>query len=143
MRQKKIVFCSLLMDEHPAVSRVFGMELERMSFHDVTFDVENDFHGIYFLYGWAGLAMMIAFLAWFLFLIVRALVRNFRQFFTIEAGAFGMALCLALVYAYLTAGVLRRPNSSFYLSVLLAAVYYLTQLRYYPRLSDAGDKEKA
>ena len=143
VRQKKIIFCSLLMDEHPAISRVFGMELERMSFHDVTFDVENDFHGIYFLYGWAGLALMIAFLGWFLFLIIRALIRNFRQFFTIEAGAFGMGLCLALVYAYLTAGVLRRPNSSFYLSVLLAAVYYLTQLRYYPQLSDSEDKEKA
>ena len=34
-----------------------------------------------------------------------------------------------LVYAYFTAGVLRRPNASIYMSVLLAVVYYLTQMR--------------
>ena len=28
-----------------------------------------------------------------------------------------------------TAGVLRRPNASIYMSVLLAVVYYLTQMR--------------
>ena len=31
-RHRKIVFCSMLMDEHPFVSRIFGMELSRMSF---------------------------------------------------------------------------------------------------------------
>ena len=41
----------------------------------------------------------------------------------------GIGLCLCLVYAYFTAGVLRRPNASIYMSVLLAVVYYLTQMR--------------
>ena len=65
-RHRKIVFCSMLMDEHPFVSRIFGMELSRMSFDGDIYDVENDFHGIYFLYGWAGLALMVAFVAYFL-----------------------------------------------------------------------------
>ena len=43
--------------------------------------------------------------------------------------ALGIGLCLCLVYAYFTAGVLRRPNASIYMSVLLAVVYYLTQMR--------------
>lgn len=123
VRRKKIIFCELLMREHPPVSRAFGMELERMSFHDFTYDVENDFHGVYFLYGWVGLGMILLFLFWFLYRIFRALLKNFRQYYTIEAAAIGMALAIALVYAYCTAGVLRRPNSSFYLSMLLAAVY--------------------
>ncbi len=139
-RHQKIIFCRMLQDEHPAVSRVFGMELERMKFHDHIYDVENDFHGIYFLYGWVGLAMMIAFVGWFIWLVIRALLKNFKQYFTIEAGAFGMAFCIALVYAYATAGVLRRPNSSFYLSVLLAVIWYLTQMRYYPQLPDKTDE---
>lgn len=142
-RHQKIIFCKMLQDEHPAVSRVFGMELERMKFHDHIYDVENDFHGIYFLYGWVGLAMMIAFVGWFIWLVIRALLKNFRQFFTIEAGAFGMAFCMALVYAYATAGVLRRPNSSFYLSMLLAVIWYLTQMRYYPQLPEQTDEVKS
>jgi hypothetical protein len=42
-----------------------------------------------------------------------------------------MAFCMALIYAYNTAGVLRRPNSSFYLSVLLGVIYYLTMIKDY------------
>ena len=38
-------------------------------------------------------------------------------------------ICSAHVIAYFTAGVLRRPNASIYMSVLLAVVYYLTQMR--------------
>ena len=131
-RPKKIMFCEMLMDEHTWLSRVFGLELTRMSWRGNVYDVENDFHGIYFLYGWAGLAMMLLFIAYFIFLIIRALLKNFKRYFTLEAGAFGMAFCLALVYAYCTAGVLRRPNASFYLSVVLAVIYYLVELREYP-----------
>ncbi|MGM9671428.1 MAG: O-antigen ligase family protein [Oscillospiraceae bacterium] len=138
-RRHKIVFCEMLMDEHPWISRLFGMELSRMQFDGEIYDVENDFHGIYFLYGWVGLAMMLTFLGYFIFLIVRALLQNFRKYFTTEAGAFGMAFCLALINAYCTAGVLRRPNASFYLSVLLAVIYYLTQLRDAPNA--ASEKE--
>lgn len=128
-RHRKIVFCSMLMDEHPFVSRIFGMELSRMSFDGDIYDVENDFHGIYFLYGWAGLALMVAFVAYFLYLVAKFLIQDFRKYFTSESGAYGISLCLCLIYAYCTAGMLRRPNASVYMSVLLAAVYYLTQMR--------------
>lgn len=131
-RPRKIMFCRLLLDEHSWVSHLFGMELSRMSFNGKNYDVENDFHGIFFLYGWAGLAAMLAFIGYFVYLIIRSLIHNFKRYFTIEAGAYGMAFCLCMIYAYCTAGVLRRPNASFYLSVLLAAIYYLTQLREYP-----------
>jgi hypothetical protein len=128
-RHRKIVFCEMLLDEQPFTSRLFGMELGRMAFDGEIYDVENDFHGICFLYGWVGLAMMVAFIGYFLYLIVRCLIKDFRKYFTVEAGAFGIGLCLCLVYAYCTAGVLRRPNASIYMSVLLAVVYYLTQMR--------------
>ena len=128
-RHRKIVFCEMLLDEQPFTSRLFGMELGRMAFDGEIYDVENDFHGICFLYGWVGLAMMVAFIGYFLYLIVKCLIKDFRKYFTVEAGAFGIALCLCLVYAYFTAGVLRRPNASIYMSVLLAVVYYLTQMR--------------
>ena len=113
----------MLLDEQPVTSRLFGMELGRMAFDGEIYDVENDFHGICFLYGWVGLAMMVAFIGYFLYLIVKCLIKDFRKYFTVEAGAFGIGLCLCLVYAYFTAGVLRRPNASIYMSVLLAAVY--------------------
>lgn len=129
VRPQKIMYCKLLMDEHPFVSRIFGMELDRMTFNNFVFDVENDFHGIYFLYGAAGLLLMIGFLLYFIVLIVKALLKDFKKYFNMRSGAYGMALCLAMAYAYCTAGVLRRPNSSFYLSVILAIVYCIVKLK--------------
>ena len=130
-RQMKTNYCAMLMEELPPLSRWFGIELSRMTYDGFNYDAENDFHGVYFLYGWFGLGAMLAFLFIFVFWIVRALLRNFRQYFTLEAGGFGMAFLLAMVYAYHTAGLLRRPNASFYLSVILAYIYYLLRLRRY------------
>lgn len=130
-RQCKITYCKLLQQEHPAISQAFGMELARMTWKDTNYDVENDFHGVYFLFGSVGLGLMIAFLAYFAFLILWALKKDARKYFTPAAGAFGIALCIALGNAYFTAGVLRRPNSSFYLSLLLAVIFYLVCIKQY------------
>ena len=130
-REHKITYCKLLLQEHPALSKLFGMELARMTWKDKNYDVENDFHGVYFLFGAVGLGLMIAFLAYFGLLILWALKKDAKKYFTPAAGAFGIALCIALVNAYFTAGVLRRPNSSFYLSVVLAVVFYLVCIKKY------------
>ena len=98
-RHRKIVFCEMLLDEQPFTSRLFGMELGRMAFDGEIYDVENDFHGICFLYGWVGLAMMVAFIGYFLYLIVKCLIKDFRKYFTVEAGAFGIGLCLSALPA--------------------------------------------
>lgn len=130
-RDHKITYCKLLQREHPALSKLFGMELGRMTWNGVNYDVENDFHGVYFLCGAVGLGMMGAFLAYFALLILWALKKDARKYFTTAAGAFGISWCIALVNAYFTAGVLRRPNSSFYLSLLLAVIFYLVCIKQY------------
>lgn len=130
-RDHKITYCTLLQKEHPSVSKLFGMELARMTWNGENYDVENDFHGIYFLFGAVGLGLMIAFIGYFAFLILWALKKDAKKYFTPAAGAFGISWCIAIVNAYFTAGVLRRPNSSFYLSVLLAVIFYLVCIKKY------------
>ena len=120
------------MEHSPTSARLFGVELDRFTVNGNIYDVENDLHGIYFLYGYAGLAAMLAFLGYFLLLIVRALVRDAKKYFTWDAAAWGIALCMCFAHVYNTAGVLRRPNASIYLSVVLAAVYYLVKIKTYP-----------
>ena len=139
-RNKKIQFSRLLMDDSPASARLFGLELSRFTVNGNIYDVENDFHGIYFLYGIAGLAAMLVFLGYFVWLIIRALIKNWKQYFTLEAAGWGIALVMCLIHAYFTAAVLRRPNASFYLSAVLAAVYYLVKIKKYS--VSAGQKEE-
>lgn len=128
-RRMKIMYCSFLIEEAGGTSYLFGTELYDMTWQDATYDVENDFHGIFFLYGAAGLILLLLFLLYFLWIIVRALITAFSHYMTLEAGAFGIALCTLLGHVYCTAGVLRRPNASFYLSVVLAVIYYFVKIR--------------
>ncbi len=132
VRRNKIMFCSLLMDEEPFPSRLFGLEREKMEFKGEQYDVENDFHGIYFLYGIVGLLLFLAFVLYFVYLIGKALCKNAAMYFTMDAGAFGISFILMLLNAYATAGIFRRPNASFYMSVILAVIYYLVNIRQYP-----------
>ena len=130
-RKNKIFFCSLLMEEQPFSAELFGVERAHMEYKGKNYDVENDFHGIYFLYGIIGLVLFLGFIVYFLYLIGWALIKDIRKYFTIEAGTFGIALIVALITAYNTAGILRRPNASFYLSVILAVIYYLVRVKAY------------
>lgn len=131
VRTIKINYCRLMLNTEPFTSRLFGLSYDEMTYHGYCYDVENDFHGIAYLYGWAGLACLLAFLGYFLVIIVCALIRNARRYFTVEAGACGVALCTALAHIYNTAGVLRRPNASFYLCLILASIWYLIYIRDY------------
>lgn len=130
-RPKKIMFAEALMDVSPASARLFGLELSRFTVGENIYDVENDFHGIYYLYGLAGLVACLAFLLFFVGLVIWALVKDARTYFTLEAGGVGIGFLLSMAHCYNTAGVLRRPNASIYLSAMLAAIYYLVRIRKY------------
>lgn len=132
VRRQKIMYCEMLLEQQPITATLFGLELADMTYQDKNYDVENDFHGIYFLYGAVGLILLCGFIGYFLLLIVKALCKDFKTYFTPMAGAIGISLIILLVFSYFTAGVLRRPNASFYLSVALALVYYLTKIKVYP-----------
>ena len=131
VRKKKLLVAEHLMETSPLSARFFGVELSRFTINQNIYDVENDFHGIFYLYGGVGLACYLLFIGYFLFLIGYALIKNFKRHFTLEAGAVGISLALCLLHGIFTAGVLRRPNASVYLSMILAMVYYLVCIRHY------------
>lgn len=132
LRNKKLQFAALLMGESPVLSEFFGLDLNRFTLGDRIYDVENDFHGIFYLFGGVGLAVLLAFLLYFVWLVIWALWKDAKKYFTLEAASYGIALILCLLHAYCTAGVLRRPNASVYLAAILAGIYYVVRLRPYP-----------
>lgn len=137
-RPKKIMFAEALMDVSPSSARLLGLELSRFTVGEENYDVENDFHGIYYLYGLVGLILCLAFLLYFVGLVVWALLKDAKKYFTLEAAGMGIGFLLCMAHCYNTAGVLRRPNASIYLSALLAAIYYLVRLRVYPEEKEAA-----
>ena len=140
VRQEKWNYCVLMMEDSPVLSHLFGLELGDMTYGTENYDVENDFHGIYVLYGLVGLALLGAFFLYFFALILWALLKDAKKYYTVQAGAWGVALVMAMLHAFATAGILRRPNASVYLSIVLAVIYYLVRLRRYETRPKNGRK---
>ena len=135
-RLMKINFCKLVMEDSGPASKLFGLDLRDMTAERQdakgelvrdNFDVENDFHGIYFLTGIIGLVLMIAFLLYFGLRALIAVLKKPKIYFNLEMIAFAMAYGFGLIHAYFTASVLRRNNASFYLALVLAGLWYLSQ----------------
>ena len=139
-RVEKKNFCKMMMEDAPALAPWFGMELGDMTYRGVNYDLENDFHGIYMLYGGVGLGLLLLFFLYFAGLILWALLRDAKKYYTMEAGAFGIAFLTALMHAYATAGVLRRPNASVYLALVLAVIFYLVLVRQYQQETTIATK---
>lgn len=66
VRLKRLNFCHLLMEESPPLTRWFGLELADLNENGYNYDVENDFHGAYYLCGYTGLALLLSFLAFYI-----------------------------------------------------------------------------
>ena len=135
-RKKKIVFCTLLMKESNTLSHLFGLNINDMCMTrydkdskpvvDV-YDVENDFHGVYYLTGIVGIVLMVAFLLYFGLRALLAVIRDPKRYFTLDMASFAIAYVLALIHAGFTASVLRRNNASVYLAIVLAVLWYLSR----------------
>lgn len=129
VRRMKNTYCSMLMEEQGVTAMLFGMELSDMTHDGWVHDVENDFHGIFYLTGASGLLMLAAFLFYFIFITLKALLIDFKSVFNITTAGYGIAFLASMLHVYATCGVLRRPGSSFYLSAILAIIFFFTKLK--------------
>lgn len=127
VRRMKNTYCSMLIEEQGVFSLLFGAELADMSHNGDIYDVENDLHGIFYLCGISGLILLLLFFLYFAFIIIKKLLFGFKEFFTVETVGFGIALIANLMHIYATCGVLRRPSSSIYLSIILAIFLFITR----------------
>ena len=124
-RQIKIAYSALLWQECDWPTRLVGFEVSRLGF-DGTHDLENDWPALFFYYGYLGCALYGAFVLYFIGLIFRRLRENFKASFTVENFALLLALALQLGLAQFSGALLRRPNVSIYLALILALIYYVT-----------------
>lgn len=141
VRKQKITFCTMLLEDSPVSSLLFGLDVERMREDNVFrydrqtrtwnttegyYDVENDLHGIFFLCGIVGLAAMLCFLLYFGLRMLVNILRDFKRYFTCDLAAAGIAYICALAHIVFTASLLRRNNGSVYLAFLFGIIWYTT-----------------
>ena len=124
-RNLKRTYMALVWDHSDTLTRFLGIDISS-AWINGRMDLENDWPAIYYYYGYLGIAAYAVFILYYIFRILRRLRADFRSAFT--ADNFILLVCFVLLIgiAQFSGAVLRRPNVSVYLSLILGLIHYQT-----------------
>lgn len=150
MRQQKRYFSEMAWEDADLFTKCFGYEYqvvvenyEKTDFvtretvpAQQIYDLENDFPAVYYFGGYVGFGLYMLFILYFVLMMAVAVITRFKKVVNVESIAVGLTFVLAMGIAYYAGYVLRRPNTSVYLSAILAYIYYLTAIKENVKLTD-------
>lgn len=128
VRQIKSTYASLMWDHSDLLTHLFGIDVSDIWLTGKC-DLENDWPAIYYYYGIVGFGAYLAFLLYFVFLIIQRLFKNFKTAFTADNFILLITFALLVGLAQFSGSVLRRPNVSVYMSLVLGLIYYQTVVK--------------
>ena len=126
-RVEKVIYASLRFDDCDLPTKLVGMEVSGVAM-GTGYDLENDWPALFFYYGYLGAALYGAFVLWFFCLVIKRLICDFKGSLTALNFTLLVVLMLQIGLAQYSGALLRRPNVSIYMSIVLALIYYQTSL---------------
>lgn len=127
VRLMKTSFAALIWDECDPMTKLLGFEPSRQCLEG-KYDMENDWPALFYYTGYLGFGLYAAFVLYFVYLIIRRLIKDFKGSFTAENLALGVCLALQLALAQFSGALIRRPNVSIYFALVLGMIYYKTAI---------------
>ena len=127
-RLMKRTYAGLMWDKCDTLTKLTGFDVSDI-WYTGKCDVENDWTALFYYYGYIGFALYASFILYFIYLIIKRLRQDFKGTLTMEN--FLLLLCFALHIglAEFSGSVIRRPNVSIYMALIIALIYYKTALK--------------
>ena len=113
-------------EETDTLTKLVGYETSRQD-TEGDYDMENDWPAVFYYYGYLGFALYVGFILYFVLQILRTLRRDFSGSFTVLNFTLALTLGLQLGLAQFSGALVRRPNVSIYLALILALIWYQTR----------------
>ena len=123
-RNMKRLNARFIFEDSDTLTRVFGFEFGHMK-NDFE-DLENDWFAIFYYYGYFGFAVYILAALFLYGRILLLLIREYRRALTVRNFTLLMCYTLQLGLAYFSGAMMRRPNASIYLALVVAMVWHAT-----------------
>ena len=124
VRLMKRTYARMIWSETDTLTKLTGFEVSEI--HDPAYDPENDWPALFYYYGYLGFGLYAAFILYFIWKLIKCVCRDFKGSLNLLNFTLLICLVLQLSLAEFSGALLRRPNVSVYLSVLLALIYYRT-----------------
>ena len=121
-------YADMVFQDSDLMTKLVGFEASEMGF-DGVYDLENDWHAVFYYYGYLGFALYAGFILFLLYRAVRWLLRKLRERLNLERFAYLLTLALVLGLAHFSGATLRRPNVSIWLSLILSLLFLSTEGR--------------
>lgn len=130
VRKLKRMYSAMIWDDSDFMTRLVGFEYTNVHNPDGDgFDLENDYPAILYYYGYIGFGLYMAFIAWFIWLILKRIIKDFKSSLTPLNFALLITFLLQLGSAEYSGAILRRPNASVYMSIILSLIYYQCKVK--------------
>lgn len=120
VRLQKRIYAKLLWEESDFLTKMFGMEFTNMA----DGDLENDYAAIYYYYGYVGFGLYVSYLVFFVLLIIIAMIKDWKNAFGLFNFTLMLTYILQLGLAQFSGAILRRPNASIYMSIIIALIFF-------------------
>lgn len=128
VRRQKSAYASMMWNHSDTLTHLFGIDVSDIWLTG-SCDLENDWPAIFYYYGYIGFGAYLAFVAFFAMLIIWRLLKNFKTAFTTDNFILLITFLLFIGLAQFSGSVLRRPNVSFYMALVLGLIYYQTRVK--------------
>ena len=125
-------YADLVFQDSDLPTKLVGFEVSEMGpdGYDGSYDMENDWHAIFYYYGYLGFALYVCFVLYFLLRMGKKLrASGLKSCLTLENFFLLLTLGLIIGLAHFSGATLRRPNVSIWFSLVLALIYYATEIR--------------
>ena len=124
-RIMKRLNATFIMQDSDFFTRLFGFEFGNI--HNAYEDPENDWDSIYYYYGYLGIATYVLVTVYLFLRIIRLVLSKFRESLTILNFTLLFCFTLQIGLAAFSGALLRRPNASIYLSLVIAQIWFRTK----------------
>ena len=126
-REMKKLYASFIFEDSDFLTKLVGFEFSKLG-ENKSVDLENDWFAIFYYYGYLAIIAYIGLIIYFIIRVIRVCKADFTN--QINLLNFSLVLCFAiqLGLGYFSGAMLRRPNASIYLSLVIALLYYQTDL---------------
>ncbi len=113
-------------EETDTLTKLVGFETSLVG-TDGRYDMENDWPALFYYGGYLGFALYAGFILYFVLRILKTLRADFKGSLTAENFALALCLALQLGLAQFSGALVRRPNVSIYLALVLALIWFQTR----------------
>jgi len=126
VRRMKRVNAHLIWEDSDFVTKLTGFEFAKVDWPGDPLDLENDWHAIFYYYGVAGFTAYALYMLYFIFLVLRKIKENFTGSLTLINFTLILSFVVLIGLAHFSGALLKRPNSSIYMALIMALIRYQT-----------------